>query len=240
MEPIRKTRLYEKVMREVQRYIQKNGLVPGDRLMSERDFATELAVSRTSVRQALTVMSYLGLVDIRPGEGVFVGHSEEALDSVSDHGSLLDGIFDKGITLDLLEARRILECGVAPLIIDRVTEDDITELKNLVDKYEKDLEDHGLVTTRDDIEFHTKVVQLCQNDYLINIYIQISRVWLRSSRDSMVTNPPGEGSLVFHKALICALENRDVDALKNAIEEHTEHVRQVIISGISKHAKSPL
>ncbi|NLS44677.1 MAG: FadR family transcriptional regulator, partial [Firmicutes bacterium] len=168
----------------MQRYIQKNGLVPGDRLMSERDFATELAVSRTSVRQALTVMSYLGLVDIRPGEGVFVGHSEEALDSVSDHGSLLDGIFDKGITLDLLEARRILECGVAPLIIDRVTEDDITELKNLVDKYEKDLEDHGLVTTRDDIEFHTKVVQLCQNDYLINIYIQISRVWLRSSRDS--------------------------------------------------------
>lgn len=239
MEPIKKTRLYEMIVEEIQRYIRDNSLMPGDRLLPERDFAERLAVSRTSVRQALTVMNHLDLVEVRPGEGVFVGYARgDGGLAVGDNETTSDGVFSRGITLDLLEARRVLECGIAPLIVERVTNDDIAELQALVNNYEDCLEQHGLVTFRDDIEFHTRVIGLCQNDYLINAYGQIIRNWLRCPKDTTITNPPGPGSLAFHWLLIEALEARNVDALRNTMESHIEHVKQKIVSGISQRTGS--
>jgi len=242
MEPIKKTRLYEMIVEEIQRYIRDNNLMLGDRLLPERDFAERLAVSRTSVRQALTVMNHLGLVEVRPGEGVFVGHARgNGGLAIGDSEPTSEGgfsIFSRGITLDLLEARRVLECGIAPLIVERVTDDDIAELQALVTNYEDCLEQHGLVTFRDDIEFHTRVIGLCQNDYLINVYDQIIRNWLRCPKDTTITNPPGPGSLTFHWSIIEALEARDVDALRNTMELHIEHVKQKIVSEISQRTGS--
>jgi DNA-binding FadR family transcriptional regulator len=73
---------------------------------------------------------------------------------------------------------------------------------------------------------------------LINVYDQIIRNWLRCPKDTTITNPPGPGSLTFHWSIMEALEARDVDALKNTMESHIEHVKQKIVLEISQRTGS--
>ena len=79
--PIKSTRIYEEIVRQVKAMIAEGRLKSGDRLPPERDLAEKFVVSRTSVREALRALESLGLVEIRPGEGTFVREvSVDALD----------------------------------------------------------------------------------------------------------------------------------------------------------------
>ena len=70
--PIRSTRIYQEIVRQVKTMIAEGRLKSGDRLPPERELAEKFVVSRTSVREALRALESLGLLEIRPGEGTFV------------------------------------------------------------------------------------------------------------------------------------------------------------------------
>src|ERR1041384_6350629 len=70
--PVKSTRIYEEIGRQIKVMIGEGRLKSGDQLPPERDLAEKFVVSRTSVREALRALESLGLVDIRPGEGTFV------------------------------------------------------------------------------------------------------------------------------------------------------------------------
>ena len=70
--PIKSTRIYEEIVRQVKPLIAEGRLKSGDRLPPERELAEKFVVSRTSVREALRALESLGLVEIRAGEGAFV------------------------------------------------------------------------------------------------------------------------------------------------------------------------
>jgi GntR family transcriptional regulator, transcriptional repressor for pyruvate dehydrogenase complex len=70
--PIKSTRIYEEIVRQVKTMIAEGRLASGDRLPPERELAEKFLVSRTSVREALRALESLGLVEIRPGEGTFI------------------------------------------------------------------------------------------------------------------------------------------------------------------------
>src|SRR5438132_9065097 len=70
--PIKSTRIYQEIVRQVKAMIAEGRLKSGDQLPPERDLAEKFVVSRTSVREALRALESLGLVEIRPGEGTFV------------------------------------------------------------------------------------------------------------------------------------------------------------------------
>ena len=68
--PIKSTRIYEEIVRQVKQLIAEGRFKSGDRLPPERELAEKFVVSRTSVREALRALESLGLIDIRPGEGL--------------------------------------------------------------------------------------------------------------------------------------------------------------------------
>ena len=68
--PIKSTRIYEEIVRQVKQLIAEGRFKSGDRLPPERELAEKFVVSRTSVREALRALESLGLIDIRPGEGI--------------------------------------------------------------------------------------------------------------------------------------------------------------------------
>lgn len=71
LKPIRRKRLYQDIIEQIQLLIRDNELKPGDKLPSEREMAENLSVSRTSVREAISVMESAGLVEVLQGKGVF-------------------------------------------------------------------------------------------------------------------------------------------------------------------------
>ena len=67
-----KQKVYQEVIRELQRYIEVNNLNAGDRLPSERELAEKLNAGRSSVREALRALELIGLIETRHGEGTFL------------------------------------------------------------------------------------------------------------------------------------------------------------------------
>ena len=72
LEPIKKSRLYEKVISQILNMVKNGELKAGDRLPTERDLAIQLHVSRTAIRAALRSMEFMGLIESKVGGGTYI------------------------------------------------------------------------------------------------------------------------------------------------------------------------
>ncbi|MDD3363973.1 MAG: GntR family transcriptional regulator, partial [Syntrophomonas sp.] len=76
--PIKTKKIYEEIVEQLKGMISTGDLQPGNKLPAERDMAESLGVSRASVREALTALETMGILDIRPGEGTFVRRTSDS------------------------------------------------------------------------------------------------------------------------------------------------------------------
>ncbi|MBS2969989.1 FadR family transcriptional regulator [Metabacillus sp. KIGAM252] len=67
-----KSRVYEETLQQIRLIIKKDGLLPGDKIPSERELADRLNVGRSSVREALRALELLGIIETKRGEGTFI------------------------------------------------------------------------------------------------------------------------------------------------------------------------
>ena len=129
--PIKSTRIYEEIVRQVKAMIAEGRLKGGDRLPPERDLAEKFVVSRTSVREALRALESLGLVEIRPGEGTFV--REVSVEALIEPLALLM-VSQREAIGELFEARRLLEPALAALAASRATPEEIQEMERILEE----------------------------------------------------------------------------------------------------------
>lgn len=114
--PLERQTLREKVAGVIKAFILENGLMPGDRLPTEQELAEQLAIGRSSVREALKALETLGVVESRPRIGCVVRSVDLSL--VSRHVSFSQHV--SGVTMqELLEARELLETHIIPQVIQK-------------------------------------------------------------------------------------------------------------------------
>jgi GntR family transcriptional repressor for pyruvate dehydrogenase complex len=108
----------EQIATRVRTLIERRALHPGDRLPAERDLATEIGVSRSTVRAGLHALAAMGVVRSRHGSGTFIPDGPPAL--ASEPLSFLAALH--GFTREeMYETRRVLEVGAAGLAAERAT-----------------------------------------------------------------------------------------------------------------------
>ena len=76
--PIKTRRIYEEIVDQLKMMIIQGNLKPGDKLPSERELSEQLGVSRSSVREALSALEAMSILDIRSGEGTFVRETSQS------------------------------------------------------------------------------------------------------------------------------------------------------------------
>ena len=74
LNPVKSTKVYEAIMEQIKESVKSGELKRGDKLLSERELAEKLEVSRTSVREAIKALNMLGLIESRHGDGNFTFH----------------------------------------------------------------------------------------------------------------------------------------------------------------------
>ncbi len=122
VQPVRQTRIYTEIVDQILTLIKNGNVGDGDRLPSERQLSQRLNVSRSALREAMTALEVLGVIEIRPGVGIFIGPNQRPEDdSVVEKVS--DLITEVG-SLEVLEVRALFEPGVARLAATRRTESD--------------------------------------------------------------------------------------------------------------------
>ncbi len=156
LRPIRQEKVYEAAMSQLVTLIEGGTVSPGDRLPTERELSDQLGISRASVRQALTGLAAMGLVESRPGYGTFV------TDRRADYTWQLDA----ASALEILESRRAIESGTARLAALRRTDEDLAHLCEIVDAMTEQV-DEGVHPVDTDREFHRSIAVASHNSLLL-------------------------------------------------------------------------
>jgi DNA-binding FadR family transcriptional regulator len=163
LQPATRRGLADEVAQQLIAEIDRLQLVPGSRVPSERDLMAAMQVGRSTIREALKSLEAVGLIEIRHGQGAFVLDA----DASAPHraGSALPSALTRGVTLDLIEARRPVELATARLAAERRTKSDLDDLKSLLRDHQRALKANDPVTVYA-ARFHTVVAQSAHNEVL--------------------------------------------------------------------------
>jgi DNA-binding FadR family transcriptional regulator len=196
------------------------------RLPTERELGATLAVSRGSLREQLSMLETLGFLDRTQGRGSYL--------QVPDAG-FLRLYFDFSRQLDQLTyeqfdaARELLEITVAEAAAELATEEDVAELRGLVDRMVRAAEagDQGGALEAD-LEFHRRLFTVVDNpifnlmrDGLAHVLrgAVVERRRLAAEREPAAAGAPRPSDAVHHE-VVDALAARDPDAARSAMRRH--------------------
>ena len=222
-EPIRPVSLVDLIVHRLEEMMLQGALTPGERLPPERDLAASLAVSRTSVRQALAVLKERGLISVRAGAGSSVIITDLA-------GSL--GSFKERV-LEPMEVRQLLEPQTARLAAERASSIDLDEMERLLVAQEARYQ-CGLTFVEEDILFHRQIATSANNRILLQVIDNV-QMMLRDSREiSLATNEGSRISLKGHTQIYAAIQNRRPDEAYEAMAVHIESVGNLILARLSQ------
>jgi GntR family transcriptional repressor for pyruvate dehydrogenase complex len=234
LQPIRRSPLYEEVVERLRAFIDVEELKPGDRLLSERELAQRLGVSRTSVRQALTALRVSGLVEIRHGDGVFLLRPPEEVVP-----SLADQLLQSHAQLPaIMEVREALETQTARLAARRRSEEDLRELRAALDAMAAAIE-AGEDGAEADQRFHGAIAQAAGNDLLTSLMDQLADPIDQTRRASLSRPDRPPRSLAAHHEILAAIEAQDEDAATVAMRAHLAVVADVALVPHEDGARRP-
>jgi GntR family transcriptional repressor for pyruvate dehydrogenase complex len=215
LKPIARSPLYEVVAERLREFIDAQKLQPGDRLMSERELAEQLGVSRTSVRQALTALRVVGLVEIKHGDGVYLLRPPSDLIP-----SLAAEIAGSEVDHPMVwEVRQGIEAQAARLAAARRTEADLAALRGALTAME-DSVGRGEDGIEGDRAFHRAVAEAAHNPLLRQVMGQLADAIDRTSEASLTHPGRPPRSLEGHRAILAAIESGDGEAAAERMHEH--------------------
>ena len=224
LQPIRRSPLYEAVVERLKAFIDVQQLKPGDRLLSERELAQRLGVSRTSVRQALTALRVSGLVEIRHGDGVFLLQPPERVVP-----SLADQLLRSHEQLPaIMEVREALETQTARLAARRRSPADLAELHAAVEAMAQAV-GAGTDPAPADERFHGAIARAAGNELLQTLMAQLAEPIDQTRRASLSRPGRPPDSLAAHRVILAAIEAGDGDAASRAMRRHLEVVADVAL-----------
>jgi len=150
---------------KIKNLIVDGALCPGDRLPTQDRLATQLGLSRSSLREAVSALTLLGVLDARQGDGTYVTSLRPDL-LVSVIGYIVDLHQDSSL-LELFEVRRVLEPAASALAATRITDDELAGVRDCLIRMEHLSDPEELVAG--DMEFHDRIVRASGNATLASV-----------------------------------------------------------------------
>ncbi|MES4905020.1 MULTISPECIES: FadR/GntR family transcriptional regulator [unclassified Streptomyces] len=213
----------DEAIEKIKGMIVSGALRPGDRLPKESELASELGLSRNSLREAVRALSLIRILDVRQGDGTYVTSLDpqlllEALSFVVD--------FHRDDTvLEFLAVRRILEPAATAQACARISDATLDALGAQLDALGPEPSVEELVAC--DLEFHRGIVQASGNSVLCSLLDGLSgpttraRVWRGLTQEDAVSR-----TLHEHRAILGALRDRDAEAARSWATVHVASVEQ--------------
>jgi GntR family transcriptional regulator, transcriptional repressor for pyruvate dehydrogenase complex len=191
-------------------------LAPGTKLPPERELTRRLSVGRSTVREALNGLAFIGVVEIRHGQGVFVAEQQPIAVGLADPRSLPP----REITAELLEARRIIEVELAQLAAERRTEGDLARMQAVLDSHRADLElMRGPIMQAS--QFHLLVADAAKNQIMADVVRPFFRLMLeRGPQLYETTDGYAQWELDQHQRICDAIRSGDRELARLRMLEH--------------------
>lgn len=209
----------ELAVQAIQRLIREGDYQPGDALPSQRDLAETLGVSRTSLREALSTLSALGVVNVQPGKGVFV-QAAKAEPAASE--GWFSWPFEAQISAaDTFQLRYVLEGFAAGQAANVLTADAIDALAENVEAMRVELKAERFeAAARLDFEFHRRLLEASGNEAMLHIVTSSKAIFMESQKLPFIKPERAMETWQEHRKILRALARHSAPAAQKAMQEH--------------------
>ncbi|QLL14490.1 FadR/GntR family transcriptional regulator [Pseudomonas chlororaphis] len=204
--PLIKRSLVDQALEQLRQRINDGVWRIGQRLPTEPELAAELGISRNTVREAMRVLAFSGLVEIRQGDGSYLRAVVDPLDTLK--------ALSQCSLAQARETRQIIETEAIGLAALRRTDQDLLALREALalsgDHYHGDLESYIAC----DLVFHGRLVDAAHNPTLSELYRYFSSVVGAQLRQTLNIHPRRQAVFDLHIDLLDAVEQRDPERAK--------------------------
>lgn len=204
--PIEKRPLYRiEIGDAIREAIVAGDLKPGDRIV-ETQWANDLGVSQSPVREAIRELEMMGFVENIPYKGCFVRN------------------MTKQDIIDTYRVRMYLEMLGIQDAIKGATENQLKEILDIYEEMETEAKKHSFNSyTKKNERFHEKIIEVSQNRLLIRLWKQ-SHIQDSTFFGTRLSQQSLEDLSLRHKAIFDAIEARDEKRGKEAIHQHFQEL----------------
>ena len=211
--------LVDKVEASLVTLLQERKLKVGDSIPKELELAEALGVSRTVIREALLRLRMMGLIESKKKKGAVIT-SPDLFGIMSK--SMNPHILDQETLKEIFEIRLVLEIGMADFIFQRITKEDIAELRNIVSN-EPPVTQYHLFNIDHEIAFHGKLYEITGNETLKKFQRMLLPVFDYVHHSGLLKKQGSLKTFVSHKGLVDVLENGSPELFRNAMRNHLEN-----------------
>ncbi|WP_019152979.1 FadR/GntR family transcriptional regulator [Robertmurraya massiliosenegalensis] len=162
---IKKKKKFEEVLEQIKSLLITNKLRVGQKLPNEIELSDSMGISRSSLREALKILSMIGIVESKSGEGTVIKKADpENLKNIMSLVAISRGLD----TFELFEARVILEMAAVRLAAIRRNDEDLKNIEAILEQLDKNyISDHEEENSKLDFLFHRSIVLASKNKMLL-------------------------------------------------------------------------
>ena len=224
------------IAEQIVKMIHRNVYPTGSKLPPERTIAEQMGVSRPSVREAISALQIVGIVNSRPGDGNYVADSFHSDELASRAFEVLE---ESESPLTVLKARKAMEIGVVRLAISEAGDGEVRNIEEAWRKrYERGVRgDYGSFIQYGK-SFHMSIAHATNNHLIVSImdnilaathqllWVHMRTTYYQASQERI------EKMLQIHNEIVESIRNRDADRATYAMEEHFDIlIKQVYTTG---------
>ena len=235
---IKPKKIYEEVAEAIHGMITSGQLKPGDKLDSVQQLAENFQVGRSAIREALTALRAMGLIEIRQGEGTYVKEFEPEQISFPLSTAILMNAQD---IAHLLEVRKILESGTVFSAAQKRTESQLQTMEEALEEMKRANGDEEL-GEKADLQFHLAIAESSHNPLLINLVNHVSglmgetmketrKLWLYSKQTTT------DRLHDEHHAIYLAIKEQNAEEARTLMLKHIENVETILHKYIDQTTK---
>lgn len=221
-------KIYVEVTRQIERLIERGVLKSGDRLPSEPELANQLGISRPPLREALSALEVLGIIERKGRTGSFV---KANINTVRFRHELRQ--LGRNVSpFQAYQARKLVETEIAQLAVETATEKDIAAVKKAFQQMEKQARRTNSSLTwqainRCDIDFHLSLAEATHNALLVDMvrYMMAGlgeELWAKMKARHVNFRQRLRETLLEHKQILDAVTRKDGSMVRKKLCKHLQ------------------
>lgn len=198
----------------------------GEKLPNENELSQTLGISRTTLREAIRILTSEGILVVKRGRGTFVA---DQFNQYTDSSMDMQELFKMKVTLrDLYEARMIFEPEAAALACKRATDKEIEHILALGEACQRQvkLDPQGKNRIASESAFHGAIIKASHNDFLSQFMPTLTQTIEQTFALNYNLDVIAEDAYKDHILIMDFLKKRDGQAIKSAVTIHLHHAVQ--------------
>lgn len=196
-------------------------LRPGDKLPTELELAESMGIGRNSVREALKILTYLGVLEIHRPEGTFVGEGfTRSMINPMIYGIILEGADSY---TNLMDLRGIVESGVVYQAMKKYNEEDVQQLKKALDHLKEEIQkgtDNVQGVFEADNQFHEMISHMGHNplvDKINQVVRELTYAIRLKSVEEVVKKGKGQEFYEEHEKIYVMVKEKNSSHIQETI-----------------------